>query len=76
VRRGNTRPTAATTRSTGSTLTTLVDANCDPVRFTAPQVRKVRFDGERMILTPPVADVNGVKVTRELTWERISTTSL
>ena len=28
----------------GSTLTTIVDANCDPVRFTAPQVRKVRFD--------------------------------
>jgi hypothetical protein len=60
----------------GSTLTTLVDANCDPVRFTAPQIRKVRFDGAHMILTPPVADVNGVKVTRELTWERISTTSL
>ena len=37
----------------GSTLTTIVDANCDPVRFTAPQVRKVRFEGERMILTPP-----------------------
>ena len=60
----------------GSTLTTIVDANCDPVRFTAPQVRKVRFDGERMILTPPPADVGGVKVTRELTWERISAVSL
>jgi hypothetical protein len=46
------------------------------VRFTAPQIRKVRFDGAHMILTPPVADVNGVKVTRELTWERLSTTSL
>ena len=31
----------------GSTLTTVVDANCDPVRFTAPQIRKVRFEGER-----------------------------
>ena len=60
----------------GSTLTTIVDANCDPVRFTAPQVRKVRFDGERMILTPPPAKVDGVEVTRELTWERISTVSL
>jgi len=29
----------------GRKLTTIVDANCDPVRFTAPQVRKVRFDG-------------------------------
>ena len=68
----------------GSTITTIVDANCDAapfhrcsaVRFTAPQVRKVRFEGERMVLTPPPADVNGVKVTRELTWERISPMSL
>jgi hypothetical protein len=60
----------------GSTLTTIVDANCDPVRFTAPQVRKVRFDGERMILTPPPAKVDGVEVTRELTWVRISEMSL
>jgi len=60
----------------GRTLTTIVDANCDPVRFTAPQVRKVRFDGERMILTPPPAKLDGVEVTRELTWERISEMSL
>ena len=60
----------------GGTLTTIVDANCDPVRFTAPQVRKVRFDGERMVLTPPTSEIEGVKVTRELTWERISSQSL
>ena len=60
----------------GSTLTTIVDANSDPARFTAPQVRKVRFDGDRMILVPPVVEVNGAKVTRELAWERISTVSL
>lgn len=60
----------------GSTLTTVVDANSDPARFTAPQVRKVRFEGDRMILVPPVAEMNGVKVTRELTWERISAVSL
>jgi hypothetical protein len=60
----------------GSTLTTVVDANCDPVRFTAPQVRKVRFEGERMVLTPPTSEIGGVKVTRELTWERISDQSL
>jgi len=60
----------------GGTLTTIVDANCDPVRFSAPQVRKVRFDGERMILTPPPAKMDGIEVTRELTWERISDQSL
>ena len=60
----------------GSTLTTVVDANSDPARFTAPQVRKVRFEGDRMVLVPPVAEVNGAKLTRELTWERISTVSL
>lgn len=60
----------------GSTLTTVVDANCDPVRFTAPQVRKVRFEGERMVLTPPASEIAGVKVTRELTWERITDRSL
>jgi hypothetical protein len=60
----------------GSTLTTVVDANSDPARFTAPQVRKVRFEGDRMILVPPQVEMNGVKVTRELAWERISTVSL
>jgi hypothetical protein len=60
----------------GSTLTTIVDANCDPVRFTAPQIRKVRFDGARMILTPPPSQVDGVAATRELTWERIADQSL
>jgi hypothetical protein len=60
----------------GSTLVTTVDANSDPARFTAPQVRKVRLEGERMILVPPEVEVNGVKVTRELAWERISTVSL
>jgi hypothetical protein len=60
----------------GSTLTTVVDANSDPARYTIPQVRKVRLEGERMILVPPQVEVNGVKVTRELTWERISPVSL
>ncbi|CAN5688855.1 hypothetical protein BH11PSE3_BH11PSE3_23320 [soil metagenome] len=60
----------------GSTLTTIVDANSDPSRFTAPQVRKVRFEGERMVLQPPPSKIDGVLVTRELTWERISATSL
>jgi hypothetical protein len=61
----------------GSTLTTtIVDANSDPARLGAPQVRKVRFEGERMILMPPQVEANGMKVTRELAWERISPMSL
>ena len=60
----------------GSTLTTTVDANSDPARFTAPQVRKVRFQGELMILVPPPAELGGMKVNRELTWEKISSVSL
>ena len=32
--------------------------------------------GERMVLTPPPSEVDGVKVTRELTWERITEQSL
>ena len=60
----------------GSTLITTVDANSDPARFTVPQVRKVRFQGELMILQPPPGEMGGVKVTRELTWEKISSVSL
>ncbi len=60
----------------GSTLTTVVDANCDPARFTAPQVRKVRFQDGRMILTPPPREKDGVMLDRELTWEKISAVSL
>ena len=40
----------------GSTLITTVDASSDPGRLASQQVRKVRFDGERMILVPPTPD--------------------
>jgi hypothetical protein len=60
----------------GSTLTTIVDAASDPARMGSAQVRKVRFDGDKMILMPPPTEVNGMKVTRELTWERVSPASL
>jgi len=56
----------------GSTLITTVDAASDPSRLGGQQVRKVRFDGERMILVPPELDRDGVKIHRELVWERIS----
>jgi Lipocalin-like domain len=60
----------------GSTLTTIVDAASDPARMGSAQVRKVRFDGDKMVLMPPPSEVNGLKVQRELTWERISPASL
>jgi hypothetical protein len=56
----------------GSTLITTVDAASDPSRMGSQQVRKVRFEGERMILVPPDREEGGVKVHRELVWERIS----
>jgi hypothetical protein len=40
------------------------------------QVRKVRLDGDRMILVPPDREDGGVKLHRELTWERVSSVSL
>lgn len=60
----------------GSTLITTVDAASDPARMGSQQVRKVRFDGERMILVPPEREEGGVKLQRELAWERISAVPL
>jgi hypothetical protein len=60
----------------GSTLVTTVDASSDPGRLASKQVRKVRFEDERMILVPPERDEDGVKIHRELIWERISSVSL
>jgi hypothetical protein len=60
----------------GSTLITTVDAALDPARLGSQQVRKVRFEGERMILVPPDREEGGVTIHRELTWERVSSISL
>ncbi|HSH99416.1 MAG TPA: lipocalin-like domain-containing protein [Reyranella sp.] len=60
----------------GSTLVTTVDAASDPARLGTRQVRKVRLDGDRMILVPPDRDEGGVTIHRELVWQRISTASL
>jgi hypothetical protein len=60
----------------GSTLITTVDAASDPGRIGSQQVRKVRFEGDRMILVPPEREEAGVKLHRELAWERVSTNSL
>src|SRR5476649_2608588 len=60
----------------GATLITTVDAAADPARLSVPQVRKVRFQGELMILVPPPRTDNGVKLDRELTWEKITSVPL
>jgi len=56
----------------GSTLVTTVDACSDPARLASDQVRKVRFENGRMVLQPPVTEWNGMRVQREMTWERIA----
>ncbi len=56
----------------GARLVTRVDAASDPSRIGGDQVRGVRFDGERMILTPPPRQTGGNEEYREIVWERIA----
>ena len=56
----------------GSRLVTRVDAASDPGRIGSEQVRGVRFDGERMILSPPPRQTEAGEQYRELAWERIA----
>jgi hypothetical protein len=57
----------------GQTLVTRVDASSNArLAIGGEQVRKVRFEGKRMVLTPPPTMVNGVMQQREVYWERIS----
>jgi hypothetical protein len=57
----------------GSTLITKVDASSAArIAVGSDQVRKVRFDGARLVLTPPPAMINGVLQHRDIFWERIS----
>ena len=37
----------------GTTLVTRVDVSSDPTRIGTDQVRRVRFEGERLVLMPP-----------------------
>jgi hypothetical protein len=56
----------------GRTLITKVDACSDPARLASDQVREVRFENGRMVLRPPVTEWNGMRVQREMTWDRIA----
>ena len=56
----------------GERLVTRVDGASDPSRIGSDQVRGVRFDGERMVLSPPPRQSAAGEEYRELTWERIA----
>jgi hypothetical protein len=56
----------------GARLVTRVDAASDPSRVGGDQVRGVRFEGERMILTPPPRRTGAIEEYREIAWERIA----
>ena len=57
----------------GKTLITKVDACSDPERMGTEQIRTVSFDGELMVLQPPLRSY-GNKPTerRTLWWKKIS----
>jgi len=55
----------------GSRLVTCVDAASDPARMGTEQVRGVRFEGDRVVLSPPPRRNAVGEEYRELTWERI-----
>jgi Lipocalin-like domain len=56
----------------GARLVTRVDAASDPSRIGSDQVRGVRFEDGRLILSPPPRHAGGTEEYRELTWERIA----
>ena len=57
----------------GKTLTTKVDACSDPERMDTEQIRSVKFEGDLMILQPPLRSY-GDKPSeqRTLWWKKIS----
>lgn len=55
----------------GETLVTRVDAASTADRLGTDQVRKARFEGERMILRPPLRPYGTVEQQRELVWEKV-----
>jgi hypothetical protein len=56
----------------GTTLVTRVDAASEVARIGGDQVRKVRFEANRMVLMPPPRAWRGVTQHRELFWEKIA----
>jgi hypothetical protein len=56
----------------GARLITRVDAASDSSRIGSDQVRGVRFEGARMVLSPPPRQTGVGAEYRELTWEKIA----
>jgi hypothetical protein len=61
-------------RFDGTRLVTRVDAASDPARLGSDQVREVRFEGELMVLRPPLRAYTTGTEQRELWWEKIAGT--
>lgn len=59
-------------RFDGKQLITRVDAASDTDRLGTDQVRDVTFDGDLMVLRPPVKAYAGVVQQRVLYWEKIA----
>jgi hypothetical protein len=55
----------------GATLVTRVDAAADPGRLGGDQIRRVRFDGDRLVLMPAPRPWRGVMQHREMFFARI-----
>lgn len=56
----------------GKQLVTRVDAASDADRMGTDQVRDVHFDGDLMVLRPPVKAYGEKLQQREITWRKIS----
>jgi hypothetical protein len=56
----------------GTTLVTRVDAASDRSRLGSDQLRRVRFEGDRLVLMPPPRLWRGVMQHREMFFERIA----
>ena len=65
---------AGTYRFDGKTLVTAVDCSTptNPPRIGTDQVRPARFEGNRVILTAPPVEIDGIVNYRDLTWEKIA----
>jgi hypothetical protein len=58
----------------GSRLVTRCDASADPARIGTDQVRDVSFDGDLMVLRPPMKPYGARVEQRELAWRKIAET--